>query len=163
MIAEVLEDVRGATPSGIVVDVGPGSFTGVRIGLAAARALGFAWNCKVDGISSDALVARAAFARAGVPDTLLVVLDGLRGEVFVRAWTRSGPLGHPRVVTPELAGVQACAIGAAAGNGLSMLNELPCWTWSTGPSAAAVVRLILEDYTAPAPLYIRSPDAKPIL
>lgn len=161
MIAQVLAEAGGLTPTSIVVDVGPGSFTGVRIGLAAARALGFAWGCAVDGVASDALVARALFAREDTPDNLLVVLDALRGELFVREWTRSGPLGPARTATPEMAGAQARAIGAAAGNGLSLLDDFPSWTALLGPSAAAVVHLVSQDRTTPVPLYIRAPDAKP--
>jgi len=161
MIAEVLADAGGVTPTSILIDVGPGSFTGVRIGLAAARAFGFAWRCAVNGVPSDALIARAVFAHVDAPDNLLVVLDALRGELFVREWTRSGPLGLARAVTPEVAIAQARTIGAVAGNGLRSLNDLPPWTMFLNPSAAAVVHLSPDDRTAPAPLYIRAPDAKP--
>lgn len=161
MIAEVLAKAGGAVPTEIVVDVGPGSFTGVRIGLAAARAFGFAWGCPVEGVGADALVARAAFARPGTPDRLLVALDAMRGEVFARAWTRSGPLGPVRAIPPENAATEACAIGAVAGSGVSLLGRTPGWVSAAGPNAATAIHLLAADRVAAAPLYIRAPDAKP--
>jgi tRNA threonylcarbamoyl adenosine modification protein YeaZ len=82
----VLEDVDGllrdakVAPSeldGLVVGIGPGSFTGVRMGLAAARGIAFAVGVPVAGVSTlDALA-------AGAPDAIAVV-DAKRREVFVR-------------------------------------------------------------------------------
>ena len=67
MIAELPDKGRAER---IVVSLGPGSFTGVRIGLAAARALGLAWQAEVLGYPTLALVAamaRAAARRARSP------------------------------------------------------------------------------------------------
>lgn len=68
----------------IVVDVGPGSFTGIRIGIAAARALGLAWNVPVHGVAAASLVAAAAFAaHPGLP-AVTVLLDAGRGQLLVQ-------------------------------------------------------------------------------
>jgi tRNA threonylcarbamoyladenosine biosynthesis protein TsaB len=72
---------------GIAVGIGPGSFTGVRIGLATARGLALALGVSVAGVST--LDALAAGAPGAVP-----VIDARRGEVFVL-------LEEPRVLTPD--------------------------------------------------------------
>jgi tRNA threonylcarbamoyl adenosine modification protein YeaZ len=67
----------------ILVSLGPGSFTGVRIGLATARALGFAWGAKVLGYPTLALIAAQARAEhPGAPVTVCV--NGGHGEWFVQ-------------------------------------------------------------------------------
>ncbi|HEX7145558.1 MAG TPA: tRNA (adenosine(37)-N6)-threonylcarbamoyltransferase complex dimerization subunit type 1 TsaB [Gaiellaceae bacterium] len=71
---------------GIAVGIGPGSFTGIRIGLATARGLALALGVPVAGVSTlDALAAGAPLA--------LPVIDARRGEVFVLQ-------GEPRVLVP---------------------------------------------------------------
>lgn len=159
MVAELLAET-GARPAHILVDVGPGSFTGVRVGLAAARAFGLAWSCAVDGVAADALVARAAFAH-GAPERLAVVLDALRGEVFAREWDRNGPRGSVRALAPAEAADWVDGIGAAAGNGLTLLGPGAGWRDPHGPSAASAVLLRPGDLVPAQPLYIRAPDAKP--
>jgi tRNA threonylcarbamoyladenosine biosynthesis protein TsaB len=160
MVAELLAET-GARPDGILVDIGPGSFTGVRVGLAAARAFGLAWGCAVDGVPADALVARAAFALANAPDRVAVVLDALRGEVFARAWDRDGPCGPLRAMVPGDAADWVDEIGAAAGNGLALLRPRAGWRDPRGPSSASAVLLRPGDLVPAHPLYIRAPDAKP--
>src|ERR1700712_731470 len=70
MIAEL---PRGGRADAILVDVGPGSFTGIRVGIAAARGLGLGWGIPVHGYSSLALIAAAAFAADPALDRLAVV------------------------------------------------------------------------------------------
>ncbi len=161
MVADVLAQVNVERPGRILVDVGPGSFTGVRIGLAAARAFALVWVCPIGGVSADSLVARAAFARADSPDRILVLLDALRGEVFARAWSREGPLGPFTTLEPTIAALQASGIGAAAGNGCALLSSLPGWVDPRGPDARAAGLLLDMDRVSADPLYIRAPDAKP--
>jgi len=68
----------------ILVDIGPGSFTGMRIGIAAARALGVAWNVPVTGFSGASLVAAAAFAQDPALASVRAVIDAGRGQAFVQ-------------------------------------------------------------------------------
>ena len=92
MLADLLD---GRRPDEIVVEVGPGSFTGIRIGVAAARALALAWKVPIHGISSMVLTAARAFAEGAEPP-LAVVLDGGRGEVFTQSF-ESGPAERSEV------------------------------------------------------------------
>lgn len=72
----------------IAVSLGPGSFTGLRVGLAAARALGLAWNCPVLGYPTLALVAAQALASSKAED-VLVCMTGGHGEWFVQGFDRN--------------------------------------------------------------------------
>src|SRR3569623_926841 len=81
MIAELPDRGRADL---ILVDCGPGSFTGIRVGIAAARGLGLGWGVPVRGFSSLPLVAASAFAADPTLDRLAVVLEGGHGEVFVQ-------------------------------------------------------------------------------
>ena len=70
----------------IAVDVGPGSFTGIRVGLAAARALAMAWGARIEGYESLSLVAAmAASARPGLP--IDVCMTGGHGEWFFQSFS----------------------------------------------------------------------------
>lgn len=159
-IARIMTTAGVARAGRILCDVGPGSFTGVRVGLAAARALGLAWAVPVVGVPGDALVARALFARADAPDRVAVLLDALRGELFGRVWTRGGPEGAHRVLNPAGAADLARDAGAAAGGGVALIARAPAWTDPAGPAAAAAVHVAPGDLVAATPLYIRAPDAK---
>ncbi|MGV3479144.1 MAG: tRNA (adenosine(37)-N6)-threonylcarbamoyltransferase complex dimerization subunit type 1 TsaB, partial [Sphingobium sp.] len=83
MIAALPDKGRAAE---ILVDCGPGSFTGVRVGLAAARALGLAWGAEVRGYSSLALI--AAGADWNDVDSLAVAIDGGHGQLFVQRFAK---------------------------------------------------------------------------
>jgi tRNA threonylcarbamoyladenosine biosynthesis protein TsaB len=91
----------------IGVGIGPGSFTGLRIGVATARALAQARGAALVGVGT--LRALAAGAAEG-ERPVLAVLDARRGEVFVGGWAGDRPLVSPRAVSPDaLTGVMAAA------------------------------------------------------
>ncbi|MDH4744360.1 tRNA (adenosine(37)-N6)-threonylcarbamoyltransferase complex dimerization subunit type 1 TsaB, partial [Sphingomonas sp. CBMAI 2297] len=134
----------------ILVDVGPGSFTGVRVGLAAALGLSIGWGATVHGYSSLALVAASGFAADPAAASLAVVLEGGHGEVFMQAFhaqplREDGPFRSlaPAAALATLAGRPALGSGvrhlAALAEGLDLRETLP---------AAADVRLLPADCTA---------------
>lgn len=146
----------------IYVSLGPGSFTGVRIGLAAARALGIAWKADVLGYPTLALIAAMARADRG-PQPVTVCMTGGHGEWFVQDYSVAGlPEGPLESLRPDaaaergghelVAGTQAEPLVAARGHGIA----LPLW-----PDARSVSLLPAELLSATlTPLYGRAPDAR---
>ena len=145
----------------IVVGLGPGSFTGVRIGIAAARALGLAWGAELRGYPTLALIAAMARAQQGAQEVLVATTGG-HGEWFVQGFDADGAEAAPLAsLTPQqaancagpcVAGSQAEALVRARGTGEAM----PLW-----PDAKAVMALPAGALTADlGPLYGRAPDAK---
>jgi len=155
----------GGKADRILVGCGPGSFTGVRVGIAAARALAIGWGVPVAGVSSLALIAADAAREAPGDDPLLVATEGGHGELFIQPLLRSpvreaGPLAS---LLPEqaalssdialVAGSAAERLIAARGSGRAI---------AASPRASAVLALDPALCAwAPAPVYGRAPDAKP--
>jgi tRNA threonylcarbamoyl adenosine modification protein YeaZ len=159
MIAEL--PARGRAQR-IVVSLGPGSFTGVRIGLAAARALGLAWGAEVLGYPTLALV--AAMARRERPGPTTVCMTGGHGEWFVQDFGANGmpeqALGSLKPADAEqygshevIAGSQASAKASVEGPGHIALDILPdARCLPLLPAALLTASLV--------PIYGRPPDAR---
>jgi tRNA threonylcarbamoyl adenosine modification protein YeaZ len=148
----------------ILVSLGPGSFTGVRIGLATARALGFAWGAEVLGYPTLALV--AAQARAEQPGAAVTVcMNGGHGEWFVQDFINGLPDNALRSLAPAAA-VEAGAHKAIAGNRakeLAALLDDERLVIELLPDAGEVGMVPENLLTANlAPIYGRGADAKPM-
>lgn len=146
----------------ILVSLGPGSFTGVRIGLAAARALGLVWDARLRGFPTLALVAATAIRERAGP--VSVCMNGGHGEYFVQDFSADGtPENEVRSLPPADA---LAAVGHAllVGNRAEALAELSGGTHdflNLLPEATAVGLLSGEILTeALSPIYGRGPDAK---
>lgn len=105
----------------IAVGVGPGTFTGLRIGVATARALAAARGIPLVGVSTlRSLAHRAAATAAGDGREVLAVLDARRGEVFAAGWSpatvvdpAAAPLLSPAALSPRVLADTPPASGAA--------------------------------------------------
>lgn len=149
----------------IAVTVGPGSFTGLRVGLAFAQGLGAALHRPVVGVSTlDALAASVEGATAAA------LIDARRGQVYARFWRAGVAEGPAEALSLEQAAERVAAVGSGAvlvGSGAPLMADAaPDATISDrpGPSPEAIARLAaaLDPETSPpSPLYLRAPDATP--
>ena len=152
------------------VTTGPGSFTGIRVALAAARGLALGADKPVVGITNFAAIAADA-AQAGIPaPRLLIAIESRRAECFAQLFDPAGrPLAEPAMLAPEAIPAWL-GPGAVALAGDAARRVLPGLPGATGMGArfdmadpAIVARLAAygpaED--APRPFYLRAPDAVP--
>jgi len=157
MIAELLD---GRSATSILVGVGPGSFTGIRVAIAAAHGLAIGWGAKIEGMSSLALLAAGA---GGDGEVAACVLGG-HGELFVQQYDSSTveptselynlvPIeAAQRINAPIVVGSGAARLVEARGSG----EARDAW-----PTAADALRLPAALRSlAPKPVYARAPDAK---
>jgi tRNA threonylcarbamoyladenosine biosynthesis protein TsaB len=176
LVERVLRDggVAWEEVSRLAVGVGPGGFTGLRIGIATARALSQSRALEVVPVSS--LEALAAGAAASQP--VAAVIDARRGEVFAAVFAPDGsPLLGPAALAPEALAERLAALPAtplAVGDGaVRFAEELASAGAVVPPAGTPVHRLdavqicrlgeVREpvDRDALLPTYLREPDAKP--
>ena len=193
MIEEVLAeaDCTLAEIEAIAVTVGPGTFTGIRVGIAAARGFALAADLPVLGTTSLALLAATARATLSAADharplaaqPIAVCHDARKGEVLVEIVAGPRPLGVPPsddvalarrvlLLTPDAAValiMQTASDAVLLGSGAALVAEaaaalgVPLTVVAPGlePDARHLTRLSLLPLEPPTPLYPRPPDAKP--
>ncbi|WP_257549061.1 tRNA (adenosine(37)-N6)-threonylcarbamoyltransferase complex dimerization subunit type 1 TsaB [Sphingopyxis sp. DBS4] len=161
LIAELAD---GGHAASIAVGCGPGSFAGVRIGVAAARALALGWGVPVQGFSTLALVAAGAAEAIAAAGGALIVMEGGHGQWFVQPFAADlTPRADLRSLLPDEA--------IRAGDELVIGNRAEAFVARRGSGRAIAV---LPDTRAfpnlpvgalfadPSPIYGRAPDAKPM-
>jgi tRNA threonylcarbamoyladenosine biosynthesis protein TsaB len=178
-------DARYADLDAIAVTVGPGTFTGTRVGIAAARGLLLATGLPVYGTTSLAAIAGRALRQRGVgqlaPDApILVCHDARRGQLYVQKFAdlRAQPASPPTIQDIETAAADAlrCGIRWVAGSGAGAVIAAAKTITGDGiaaglqevagtadglPDAESLLEVALERLDPPATLYLRPPDAKP--
>ena len=177
MVEEVLAEaeIEATDLDLIAATTGPGSFTGVRIAIAAARGLALVTEAKLFGADSLSVMARAARDAGLEPGgPFAVAVDARRGMLYLGLYDATGTrLDGPLLIAPHdavdrLPESLSLAVGsgatlladAAATRGRMITPEHP----ALQPSAAALAEMALESGTTTEvlrPLYMRPPDAKP--
>ena len=177
MVEEVLADaeIEARDLDLIAATVGPGSFTGVRIAIAAARGLALATGAKLFGTDSLTVMARAARLAGATPQgPFAIAVDARRGMLYLGIYDADlHELDGPLLVAPDEAiALLPETLRLAAGNGAQALAEAASVRGRTietmlptlQPSAAALAEIALASGEASGilrPLYLRPPDAKP--
>jgi tRNA threonylcarbamoyladenosine biosynthesis protein TsaB len=149
----------------ILVNCGPGSFTGVRIGISAAKALALAWGAEIQGYCCLALVAAQAQKKLDTPRPICVTMLAGHGEYFLQNFDDNGEPIDPFVaLSPEQAAseVKADVIAGSAAEELAMIVGTNIH-FQILPNAA-YVSLVASDMKKlpPKPIYGRAPDAQPV-
>jgi tRNA threonylcarbamoyl adenosine modification protein YeaZ len=174
MVAALASEIDGGLASlgAIGVTVGPGSFTGIRVALALARAMGLALDIPVIGVSTLVAFAAPLLAqpRQGV---ILSAIDARHGAVYFQAYEQSGrPQFAPRVGALREA-IRSVGAGPArfTGDAAALLasearrDGLACEVHPAlypDIDAVALIAHAADPATSPPrPLYIKPPDAKP--
>lgn len=176
MIAELMSEAGLSYPEidRIAVTVGPGTFTGTRIAIAAARAMALTTRADVVSATSLSVIAQQA-ARLGKIDdveAIAVAVDARRDQLYWQRFSRAGGLDslcEPQLLTSEQA-ARECAGGtcvivgssaeAVARHDPGRLRAVPAITLPQAADLAAMASA-MRAVGAPKPLYMRAPDAKP--
>jgi len=166
-------DRGGASLDRIAVTTGPGSFTGIRIGVALARAMGLALGVPVVGVSTLAAFAAPLLA-APQPGVIAAAIDARHGAAYFQLFEPSGrPLGPPRCDSlrecvraigsgPALLAGDAAAAVAAEAHRAGLPYDMSAAAAVPDIVAVARMGLALDPAANPArPLYVKPPDARP--
>jgi tRNA threonylcarbamoyl adenosine modification protein YeaZ len=157
-IQRVLADAgaRAADLTAIAVGVGPGPFTGLRVGLVTARTLAFVCEIPVHGVCSLDILAAEAID-AGLEE-FAVATDARRKEVYLASYAGGRRVSGPEVVKPVDARTDLPVVGRGA---VLYPEAFPNAAAPEHPRAAVLCDVVLEnrfDRMEPDPLYLRRPD-----
>ncbi len=146
----------------IAVGVGPGPFTGLRVGLVTARTLASVLDIPVYGVCTLDVLAVEALDTGAVEEEFLVATDARRKEVYWASYDRAGErLDGPHVAKPDTVRTGLTVVGRGA---VLYPDAFPRSVAPQDPSAAVLAgavsdeRVVLVD---PEPMYLRRPDVAP--
>ncbi len=144
----------------LAVGVGPGPFTGLRVGLVTARTLAFVLEIPVYGVCSLDVLAVEAVETGLVDEDFVVATDARRKEVYLARYDEKGArLEGPIVDKPAVLATELWVVGEG---GALYPDDFPHRVGPSAPSAGWLARVVTEERAElldPEPLYLRRPDA----
>ncbi|MDD3288194.1 MAG: tRNA (adenosine(37)-N6)-threonylcarbamoyltransferase complex dimerization subunit type 1 TsaB [Alphaproteobacteria bacterium] len=156
----------------VVVIKGPGSFTGLRIGVSAARGIGLAAEKPVLGVDRFAVYQKQHFGKRGNKSSLLVAIDSRRKELFCQFCSANGDVSEPDIMSAEE--ITAFCLDKLKIGPLSLAGDAADILRPYLPEGVVIASLVEEEVVtaasiaaaadvsdsefSPRPLYIRPPD-----
>ncbi len=172
MVLQCLEEAKATFEEldALAVTIGPGAFTGMRIGLSTARALALAAKLPLIGVTTMEAVAHGIEQEECHDKEVLVVLDAKRSDVYAQSFdSQLNPTSEPQAILPEallaLTGKAPLLIVGDYAERVQALFPDATLSKASGYPDAAVVAQLAEQGGLPkqgnevTPLYIRPPDA----
>ena len=162
LITEVLAEagVVRQDLTAVAVGVGPGPFTGLRVGLVTARTLGAVLEIPVYGVCTLDVLAVEAVDTGAVSGPFLVATDARRKEVYWASYDEAGTrLGGPDVLKPATVATAGPVVGRGA---VLYAGDFPDGRLPEHPSAGVLARVVAEERAElhdAEPMYLRRPDA----
>jgi len=175
MLADALTDagIEYGDVDRFAVTVGPGTFTGVRVGVSAVRGLALVTGRPAVGVTTLEALAGTARALPGArPDRLLVAMDARRDEIYAQLFGPGDENGEPAVIAVDdllrdlpvdVDAVFGSAAGMVAEAAAETGHDLTVLGTEAAPDPLVVARIGGQRTPgdAPRPFYLRPPDAKP--
>ncbi|GAB2968773.1 tRNA (adenosine(37)-N6)-threonylcarbamoyltransferase complex dimerization subunit type 1 TsaB [Nocardioides montaniterrae] len=161
LIEQALVGIDRSALTGIAVGVGPGPFTGLRVGLVTARTLAHVLGLPVHGVCTLDVLAAQAVADGAVTGDFAVATDARRKEVYFATYDAAGRrTSGPVVEKPAVVATDGPVVGEGA---LIYPDHFPHAVGPQRASGAWLARIVADgsaEVVEPEPMYLRRPDAE---